>query len=46
MNVVRIYKMLRAVYAVAKIAIPVLEDLFQKDLNKDGVIGSIKNKSE
>jgi hypothetical protein len=42
MNVVKIYKIIRAVLAVSKIAMPVLEDLFQKDLNKDGVIGSKK----
>jgi hypothetical protein len=42
MNVVKIYKIIRAVLAVSKIAMPVLEDLFQKDLNKDGVIGQKK----
>jgi hypothetical protein len=39
MNVVKIYKVFRAVLAIAKTVIPVLEELFQKDLNKDGLIG-------
>lgn len=39
MKVVKIYKVFKALLAIAKIAVPVLEELFGKDLNKDGVIG-------
>jgi hypothetical protein len=39
MNVVKIYKIFRAILAISKTVIPVLEELFQKDLNADGIIG-------
>ena len=45
MNIVKIYKVLRGLLAVSKIAMPVLEELFQKDLNKDGIIGKPKKHS-
>lgn len=40
MNIVKIYKIIRAILAISKVALPVLEDLFKKDLNRDGVIGT------
>jgi len=40
MNIVKIYKFSKAFFAIFKIAMQVLEEVFQKDLNDDGVIGS------
>jgi hypothetical protein len=37
--VVKIYKIFKAVLAIGRIAVPVLEEIFQKDLDKNGVIG-------
>jgi hypothetical protein len=39
MNIVKIYKIFRALLAISKTVIPVMEELFQKDLNNDGIIG-------
>lgn len=45
MNVVKIYKFSKAFFAIFKIAMQVLEEVFQKDLNGDGVIGEKKDKN-
>ena len=39
MKIVKLYKILKAILAISKTAIPVIEELLQKDLNADGVIG-------
>ena len=42
MNIIRIYKIAKALLAIAKTVVPVLEELFEKDLNHDGIIGKKK----
>lgn len=42
MNILRLYKIAKALLVVGKTLVPVLEELFGKDLDKDGVIGKAK----
>lgn len=39
MNITTIYKIFRAVLTIGKVAVPVLEEIFKKDLNRDGIVG-------
>ena len=42
MNLIRIYKIAKVLLAIGKTLVPVLEEVFQKDLDKDGHIGKAK----
>lgn len=46
MSILTIYKIFRAVLTIGKVAVPVIEEIFQKDLDKNGIIGIKKTDSE
>lgn len=44
MNILTIYKIFRAILTIGKVAVPVIEEIFHKDLDKNGVIGLTKKR--
>lgn len=42
MNILRIYKIAKAILAIGKVLVPVIEELWGKDLNNDGIVGQKK----
>ena len=42
MNVLRVYKIAKLLLAVTKTLVPVIKEIFGKDLDKDGTIDKVK----